>query len=82
MIKGSFCATRRAQTGTVSAPVLVTLAAVAAVPFTPLFGKWTRLSPDPIGSPQGDKFESAGTFNPSVVKQDGKFVMLLPCAGS
>jgi hypothetical protein len=46
------------------------------VPFTPPFGKWTRLSPDPIESPHGDNFESAGTFNPSVVKKDGKFVML------
>ncbi|HEY4978303.1 MAG TPA: glycoside hydrolase family 130 protein [Candidatus Acidoferrum sp.] len=27
-------------------------------------------------SPLGEGFESAGTFNPSVVKQDGKFVML------
>lgn len=48
----------------------------AAVSFSPPFGAWTRLSPDPIISPQGDKFESAGTFNPSVVKHDGKFVML------
>ena len=30
----------------------------------------------PIISPQGDGFESAGTFNPTVVKNDGKFVML------
>src|ERR1035438_8193763 len=47
-----------------------------AVPFSPPFAKWTRLSPDPILSPQGDGFESAGTFNPSVIKKDGKFVML------
>jgi beta-1,2-mannosidase len=76
MIKVSFSATRRAQTISISALVLITFAAVAAVPFTPPFGEWTRLSPDPIVSPQGDKFESAGTFNPSVVKKDGKFVML------
>src|SRR5229473_3064635 len=56
--------------------VLIAFAAVAAVPFTPLFGKWTRLSLDPILSPRGEGFESAGTFNPSVVKQDGKYVML------
>ena len=76
MIEVSFSATRRAQTTNSFALVLITFAAVAAVPFTPPFGKWTRLSPDPIVSPKGDKFESAGTFNPSVVKKDGKFVML------
>src|SRR5260370_21709950 len=54
----------------------IALAAVAAAPFTPPFGKWTRLSPAPIVSPQGEGFESAGTFNPAVVKKDGKFVML------
>src|SRR6202021_615890 len=51
-------------------------AAAAAVSFSPPFGTWTRLSADPLLAPQGDKFESAGTFNPSVVKHDGKFVML------
>jgi predicted GH43/DUF377 family glycosyl hydrolase len=54
---------------------LIALAA-AAVPFAPPFGTWTRLSPDPILSPRGDGFEAAGTFNPSVVKKDGKYVML------
>jgi predicted GH43/DUF377 family glycosyl hydrolase len=56
--------------------VLSAVAAIAAPPLAPPFGKWTRLSPDPIVSPQGDGFESAGTFNPTVVKKDGKFVML------
>jgi predicted GH43/DUF377 family glycosyl hydrolase len=37
---------------------------------------WHRLSDQPILSPQGDGWESAGTFNPSVVIHDGKFVML------
>ena len=76
MAKVSFDATRAARTFAVSVVVLIALAAVAAAPFTPPFGKWTRLSPDPIVSPQGEGFESAGTFNPSVVKKDGKFVML------
>ena len=76
MAKVSFVATRAARTFIVSVVVLIALAAVAAAPFTPPFGKWTRLSPDPIVSPQGEGFESAGTFNPSVVKKDGKFVML------
>jgi beta-1,2-mannosidase len=40
------------------------------------FGSWSRASNDPIISPQGEGFESAGTFNPSTVKIDGKFVML------
>src|SRR5579859_8271664 len=40
------------------------------------FGTWERASDAPIISPQGEGFESAGTFNPTVVKNDGKFVML------
>jgi predicted GH43/DUF377 family glycosyl hydrolase len=76
MMKTRFSARRAARTATVSALALIAFAAVAAVPFTPPFGKWARLSVDPIVSPKGDGFESAGTFNPSVVKKDGKFVML------
>ncbi|MGB7846793.1 MAG: glycoside hydrolase family 130 protein [Candidatus Acidiferrum sp.] len=76
MIKVPFSASRAAQAAIVSAPVFIAFVAVAGVTFAPPFGKWTRLSPDPIVSPEGDKFESAGTFNPSVVKKDGKFVML------
>jgi predicted GH43/DUF377 family glycosyl hydrolase len=76
MTKVPFSATRAAQAATVFVLVLIALTAIAAVSFTPPFGKWTRLSVDPITSPKGDTFESAGTFNPSVVKQDGKFVML------
>ena len=49
---------------------------IAAAALSPPFGKWTRLSEDPIISPRGEGWESAGTFNPSVVKKDGKFVML------
>jgi predicted GH43/DUF377 family glycosyl hydrolase len=40
------------------------------------FGAWRRVSQGPILSPQGDGWESAGTFNPAVVMHDGKFVML------
>jgi predicted GH43/DUF377 family glycosyl hydrolase len=40
------------------------------------FGAWQRLSQTPVISPQGDGWESAGTFNPSVILRDGKFVML------
>src|SRR5712692_8085300 len=76
MVKESSFATRAAQASAVTVLVLIALAAVAAVPFTPPFGMWGRLSPDPIVSPRGEGFESAGTFNPSVVKKDGKYVML------
>jgi beta-1,2-mannosidase len=76
MMKARFSVCRAARTTTVSALALIAFAAVAAVPVTPPFGKWARLSVDPIVSPKGDGFESAGTFNPSVVKKDGKFVML------
>jgi len=37
---------------------------------------WTRLSRDPIISPQGNAWEATGTFNPAVVVYHGKFVML------
>jgi predicted GH43/DUF377 family glycosyl hydrolase len=40
------------------------------------FGTWQRLSAGPVLSPQGDAWESAGTFNPSVVRHDGRIVML------
>jgi predicted GH43/DUF377 family glycosyl hydrolase len=54
----------------------MTVMAIASSRFTVPFGAWKRSSADPIISPQGDGFESAGTFNPAVVKKDGKFVML------
>lgn len=41
-----------------------------------IFGPWHRLSDRPILSPQGNSWESAGTFNPSVVLRNGKYVML------
>src|SRR3984885_4486741 len=73
----AFCSARHvAQAARASALILVAVAAIAAVSFVPPFGKWTRLNAGPILSPQGNGFESAGTFNPSVVKKDGKFVML------
>jgi len=40
------------------------------------FGAWVRVTNDPIVSPRGSGFESAGTFNPAVVKHNGEFVML------
>jgi beta-1,2-mannosidase len=40
------------------------------------FGAWQRVSETPVISPQGDGWESTGTFNPSVILRGGKFVML------
>ena len=48
----------------------------ASADLQPPFGAWTRVSDKPILSPQGEGFESAGVFNPTVVKEGGKFVML------
>ena len=38
--------------------------------------EWKRASIEPILSPQGEGWESAGTFNPAVIRHQGKFVML------
>lgn len=59
-----------------SLAVLAGATAIPAASYLPPFDKWVRLSPYPIVSPQGNGFESAGTFNPAVVMKDGKFVML------
>lgn len=47
-------------------------AATATLPF----GALQRASDTPVLSPQGQSWESAGTFNPAVVMHDGKIVML------
>ena len=52
------------------------ISTAATTHFRTPFGTWERVSNQPIISPQGNGFESAGTFNPAVVKYDGKFVML------
>ena len=80
MIKASFSANQTARTAAVAVLVVIALAAVAAVSFTPSFGKWTRLSSDPILSPKGDTFEPAGTFNPAVVKKAG-ILLVNPAPG-
>ncbi len=57
--------------------VLVTvLSGLATVHFSAPFPELTRVSSSPVISPQGDGFESAGTFNPSVVNRKGKVVIL------
>src|SRR5260370_19300058 len=40
------------------------------------FGAWKRASNEPILSPQGTTWESAGTFNPATVIHNGKIGML------
>jgi len=55
---------------------LLAAAALAAGTFNPPFGSWNRLSSQPIIAPQGNEFESAGTFNPAVAEKDNKIVML------
>lgn len=71
-----FVGTRSLRILAVAGTLACAIAVWGAISFKPPFGKWTRLSEEPIISPQGDGWESAGTFNPSVVKKDGKFVML------
>jgi predicted GH43/DUF377 family glycosyl hydrolase len=39
-------------------------------------GTWTRISLKPILAPRESSWESAGTFNPAVVRHNGEFVML------
>jgi beta-1,2-mannosidase len=56
-----------------------TLASLVALPTTPAqenSSSWRRASETPILSPQGQSWESAGTFNPAVVLHNGKYVML------
>src|SRR3981189_3286697 len=57
--------------------LLLAVSLAFAAPATDLpFGAWTRASNQPILSPQGTAWESAGTFTPAVVFHNGKFVML------
>jgi predicted GH43/DUF377 family glycosyl hydrolase len=45
--------------------------------FVPPFGAWTRLhGAEPILVPQGDGFEAAGVFNPAVIKDRERYMML------
>src|SRR5690349_6063361 len=74
----------RAKSSTALVLIVALSAAAAAVAFTGQtaqsvhlpFRTWTRVSDTPILSPQGTTWESAGTFNPAVVRYDSKIVML------
>jgi len=54
----------------------ITTLALAAPTVDLPFGPWKRASNEPILSPQGTTWESAGTFNPATVMHNGKIVML------
>src|SRR6266853_472217 len=54
----------------------ITTLALAAPTVDLPFGPWKRASNEPILSPQGTTWESAGTFNPATVIHNGKIVML------
>ncbi len=68
----------RRTRGTAGLLLLLMLAgvAIAAVQYRLPFGPWQRVSHRPILEPSEASFESAGVFNPTVVKHDGKIVML------
>jgi len=55
---------------------VVAMAGVCAVALAAVGSAWKRLSNTPILSPQGTSWESAGTFNPAVMRRGGKIVML------
>ncbi len=64
----------RAAKSALSRFLLIALAFAAS--FSPPFGPWRRLSNTPILAPRGSGFESAGVFNPAVVKRGAEYVML------
>jgi beta-1,2-mannosidase len=59
-----------------AAPLLLASSVLLAASWKLPFAAWHRVSQNPILSPQGDGWESAGTFNPALVIHDGKYVML------
>lgn len=57
--------------------LLALLTALAAQSSRPLpFDAWHRASDKPVIAPRGSGWESAGTFNPAVVRHGNKIVML------
>lgn len=55
--------------------VILLAASLMAANFE-ILGNWQRVSEQPVISPEGDGWESAGTFNPAVIIRKCKFVML------
>ena len=64
----------RAKTALALLLLTATLGAIAAEKWP--FGAWRRASGGPILAPEGNGWQSAGTFNPTVLEYNGKFVML------
>jgi len=62
--------------GVIAICALCLLAAEQKLKSTPPFRKWERLLQRPVLAPRGNGFESAGVFNPAVVKEGSQFVML------
>jgi len=63
--------------GAVAVAVAITAAAAPSSVFAPPFGAWTRLhGGEPILVPQGSGFEASGVFNPAVIQDGGRYVML------
>lgn len=57
--------------------VLIAPALASAPTYRPPFGAWSRLhGGEPILTPQGDGFEAKGVFNPAVVRDGERYVML------
>jgi predicted GH43/DUF377 family glycosyl hydrolase len=54
----------------------VALLGLGAAKFVLPFGKLERLAPKPILNPRGEGFESAGVFNPAVIRTGNGFGML------
>jgi predicted GH43/DUF377 family glycosyl hydrolase len=55
----------------------VAIGASGSGAFVPPFGTWTRLNGgEPILVPHGSGFEAAGVFNPAVIKDGERYVML------
>lgn len=52
------------------------LCALGSLPSAAQVSSWKRLSTEPILAPSGNSWESAGTFNPAVIRYKGKIVML------
>src|SRR5215471_12110167 len=61
---------------TVAGVCLGALALTGLTGYSPPFGIWRRASADPLLSPAGSDWQSAGVFNPAVVYQDSQYVML------
>ena len=55
---------------------ILAMAGVCAAALAAVAPGWKRLSNTPILSPQGTSWESAGTFNPAVIRHGGRIVML------